>query len=70
MQTPQVIRFGLAKQAFDKAFADNYYSTDDVALVEYIGEKVKIVESNPENIKITTPNDIVLAENILENKND
>tara|TARA_Y100000310_G_scaffold123899_1_gene122660 strand:+ start:7609 stop:8298 length:690 start_codon:yes stop_codon:yes gene_type:complete len=69
MQTPQVIRFGLAKQAFDKAFADNFYSTDDVALVEYIGGKVKLVECNPENIKITTPDDIILAEKILENKN-
>lgn len=65
MQTPQVIKINLAMKAFNKAMKDNYYSTDDVALVEYIGGKVKIVECSYENIKITTPEDIEIAENIL-----
>ncbi|MBW2984298.1 2-C-methyl-D-erythritol 2,4-cyclodiphosphate synthase, partial [Candidatus Woesearchaeota archaeon] len=48
----------LAKEAFEKAYRDNFYGTDDVGLVERLGKKVKIVECNDENIKITTKNDL------------
>lgn len=68
VQTPQTIRFGLAKKAFKKAFAEGFYGTDDVQLVERIGESVKIVSGSYENIKITTPEDIPLAEKILEKR--
>ncbi|MBW2984714.1 2-C-methyl-D-erythritol 4-phosphate cytidylyltransferase, partial [Candidatus Woesearchaeota archaeon] len=56
MQTPQAIKYSLAKEAFEKAYRDNFYGTDDVGLVERLGKKVKIVECNDENIKITTKN--------------
>ncbi|MBW2980313.1 2-C-methyl-D-erythritol 4-phosphate cytidylyltransferase [Candidatus Woesearchaeota archaeon] len=65
MQTPQTIQFGLAKEAFEKAFADNFYGTDDVGLVERLGKKVKIVECNTENVKITTKNDLEQARLLL-----
>ena len=58
MQTPQAIKYSLAKHAFEKAYNDNHYGTDDVSLVERLGMKVKIVESNAENLKITTKDDL------------
>lgn len=64
MQTPQAMKYSLAVRAFEKAHQDDFYATDDVALVERLGEKVKIVETNKENIKITTPEDFVAAEKI------
>lgn len=68
MQTPQGIKFSLTKRAFEKAYEDNFYSTDDVGLVERLGVKVKIVESNKENIKITTPEDFITAEKFVGNR--
>ncbi|MFH1752492.1 MAG: 2-C-methyl-D-erythritol 4-phosphate cytidylyltransferase [archaeon] len=68
MQTPQCVRFGMAVKAFRKARADGFTGTDDVQLVERIGGKVKIVECSYENIKITTPEDLMLAEKILEKR--
>ena len=43
MQTPQVMQYGLAIKAFEQAYRDNFYSTDDVSLIERLGEKVNIV---------------------------
>ncbi len=68
MQTPQVMKFGLAMHAFKKAFDDGFYGTDDVQLIERIGGKVKIVSCSYENFKITTPEDILFAESILKNR--
>jgi len=66
MQTPQVIQFRLALEAFENAYKDNFYATDDVALVENLGKKVKIVHGSYENIKITTASDLLIAEQILK----
>lgn len=65
MQTPQCIRFDLAKEAFEKAFGDGFYGTDDVQLVERLGGRVKIVEGSYENFKITTPEDALAAEKVF-----
>src|SRR3989344_5024151 len=65
VQTPQVIKYKIAKEAFDIAMKEGFYGTDDVMLAERLGYKVRMVESNPDNIKITHPNDINLAENLL-----
>jgi len=67
MQTPQAIRYGTAVKAFKKAYEDSFYGTDDVSLVERLGKKVKIVESNPENIKLTWPIDLTVARNLTKN---
>lgn len=64
MQTPQVMKYGLAIKAFEKAYKDDFYATDDVSLIERLGKKVKIVETNKENIKITTPENLMLSEKI------
>ena len=67
MQTPQAIRYGLAAKAYKKAYEDEFYGTDDVGIVEHYGKKVKIVESNIENIKLTHPIDLTIARSILKN---
>lgn len=64
IQTPQTFRYEIIKEAFDRAYADGFYGTDDAALVERLGYKVKIVEGSYQNIKITTPEDMVIAEAI------
>lgn len=66
MQTPQAIKYSVAVGAFKKAFADNFYGTDDVQLVERVGGRVKIIECSHENFKITTPQDLDLAERIIK----
>jgi 2-C-methyl-D-erythritol 4-phosphate cytidylyltransferase len=57
IQTPQAFRFSLIFEAYKKAAAERFYATDDASLVERMGEKVRIVEGNYDNIKITTPED-------------
>lgn len=68
-QTPQAIRFALARQAFRRAEQENFRGTDDVSLVERLGRKVKILESSPDNFKLTTPIDRELARVIVKRKN-
>jgi len=58
VQTPQVIEYKLAKMAFEKAFRDKFYGTDDVSLVERLGKKVKVVPGNSQNIKVTLLEDL------------
>lgn len=62
VQTPQTFRTDLIRRAFDQAYADSFYATDDAALVERMGEPVAIVQGSYENIKITTPSDLQIAE--------
>lgn len=64
-QTPQTFKKRIIEEAFIKAYSDNFYGTDESSLVERIGGKVKIIEASPENIKITTKEDLLLAEFIL-----
>lgn len=66
IQTPQVFKKGLILKAYEKF--GNMDVTDDAALVEKLGSKVKVVRGSYFNIKITTPEDLVLAEAILKNK--
>jgi len=65
-QTPQVFQTALIKKAYETAITDNVIATDDAALVERIGAKVKMVEGSALNIKITFPEDLILATYILE----
>lgn len=62
VQTPQIFPYKTIMDAYIKAMKDKYYSTDDSALVELNGGKVKIVMGSYKNIKITTPEDISFAE--------
>lgn len=65
IQTPQTFRFDLLKEAFEKAYRDGFYGTDDASLVERMGHKVHIVEGSYRNIKITTPEDMIIAKAML-----
>jgi len=65
VQTPQAIKYGLFIEGFKNAKNKNLKVTDDVSLVEAIGKKVKIVPCSYENIKITTQDDLEIAEGIL-----
>ena len=62
VQTPQAFQFEAYKNALEKANGD---FTDDCQIIENAGGKVKMVEGSYSNIKITTPDDISLAENII-----
>jgi 2-C-methyl-D-erythritol 4-phosphate cytidylyltransferase len=64
-QTPQTFRFGIIYDAHRSAEQDGYMGTDDSSLVERRGGKVRIVTGDYANIKITTPEDLVLAEAFL-----
>ena len=66
VQTPQAFRYELFQKAFEKAAADSYYGTDEGALIEYLGERVKIVPGSELNIKITRNEDLILGENLLD----
>ena len=64
-QTPQTFRRALVVEAYRKAGIEHVHATDDAALAERLGHPVAIVEGSWENIKITTPEDMILAEAIL-----
>jgi 2-C-methyl-D-erythritol 4-phosphate cytidylyltransferase len=66
VQTPQAFRAKLLVKAFEKAREDKFYSTDEAGLVERLGIKVRIVEGNYDNIKITTHEDLELGALILD----
>ena len=68
VQTPQVFKTEKILKAHKKAIKDGFLATDDCSLYEkYIG-KVKITEGRYDNIKLTTPDDMVTAENILKKR--
>lgn len=62
VQTPQTFRADLLRSAYEQAYADGFYATDDAALVEQLGGKVAIVQGSYDNIKVTTPSDLHIAE--------
>ena len=65
VQTPQAFQCRLLQQAFKKAKKDSYYGTDEGSLIEYLGERVRIVPGSELNIKITRKEDLVLGESLL-----
>jgi len=68
IQTPQTFKTEIIKEAHKRAREDDFISTDDTSLAERLGYKVKITPGHYDNIKITTPDDLILAEKILDNK--
>ncbi len=68
-QTPQAFRYGLIRAAHDQAAAAGFLGTDDASLLEWQGEPVRVVQGDYRNIKITTPEDMILAEAFLKEKN-
>ena len=68
VQTPQVFDFDLLRGALKKAEEAGASVTDDCSAVELMGMSVKLVEGDEENIKVTTPMDLKIAELLLEER--
>ncbi len=60
-QTPQVFQAGLLKKAFEEAGKQEFVGTDDASLLEWMGQKVFVVEGSQDNFKITYPSDLERA---------
>jgi len=69
-QTPQTFQVALIREAHARAAAENIIMTDDAALLEWSGKPVKVIVGSQRNFKITTPEDLVLAEMILAAESD
>lgn len=65
VQTPQVFRTQVLRDAYASAEADGFLGTDDASLVERIGGRVRLVRGPRDNIKVTVPEDLVIAEAVL-----
>jgi 2-C-methyl-D-erythritol 4-phosphate cytidylyltransferase / 2-C-methyl-D-erythritol 2,4-cyclodiphosphate synthase len=68
-QTPQAFEFKLLKEAYKSAYNEKFYGTDDASLVERMGKEVKIIEASYENIKITTNEDMQIADALMKKRN-
>lgn len=64
IQTPQVFHSEILIRAYNESFDERY--TDDASVVESIGYKINLVEGNPENIKITTRLDLLIASLLVQ----
>lgn len=64
-QTPQLFRFGLLNRALESAAQESLEVTDEASAVEWLGLAPLLVEGRKDNIKVTTPEDIALAEHYL-----
>ena len=64
VQTPQTFRASLLRRAYEQPFCEAF--TDDASVVEALGEAVHLVEGNRENIKLTTPYDLIVAKALVE----
>jgi 2-C-methyl-D-erythritol 4-phosphate cytidylyltransferase len=64
IQTPQCFRSDILKKAYEQDY--KYTFTDDATVVEAMGEEIRLVDGNPDNIKITSPKDLIVAEALLK----
>lgn len=65
IQTPQVFQGEIIKKAYEAD--ENQLFTDDASVVEFFGEKIYLIEGDPVNVKITTPEDLVFARSFIKN---
>ena len=68
IQTPQIFRFDIYEHAVQNAEENGLDFTDDAQMVEQIGEKVYIAPGDYTNIKLTTPDDIYLAQAVISER--
>lgn len=66
VQTPQCFKYNLIKKGHDKVKNEKIQVTDDTMIVELLGEKVYLFEGDYKNIKVTTPEDLILAEHFVK----
>jgi 2-C-methyl-D-erythritol 4-phosphate cytidylyltransferase len=65
VQTPQTFKYELIMKAYREGMAKKLCGYDDSTFIEYLGKKVKVMEGSPYNIKITTPEDLIIAKGLL-----
>jgi 2-C-methyl-D-erythritol 4-phosphate cytidylyltransferase len=65
IQTPQTFKYDLILKAYRDGMTRKLYGYDDATFLEAFGTKVKVIEGSPYNIKITTPEDLVIAKGML-----
>lgn len=65
VQTPQAFDAELLRNAHERAGLENFQGTDDASLVRRLGQTVRLASGSPENLKVTRPEDLALAEAIL-----
>ena len=70
IHTPQVIKPALLREGFKQVEEKNLEVTDDVSIIEQLGLPVKITVGEYTNIKITTPDDMAVAEQILASREE
>ena len=68
VQTPQIFAAPILRAAYDTEFRSEF--TDDASVVEFSGEKIALCEGEYTNIKITTPDDMIIAEAIIKTENE
>jgi 2-C-methyl-D-erythritol 4-phosphate cytidylyltransferase len=68
IQTPQVFAADVLRRALDVPEGVLASATDDASLVEAVGGRVRVVEAPPENLKVTSPLDLALAEQLLRSR--
>jgi len=68
IQTPQAFDLQLIREAHQKALEDGFIGTDEGSLVTRLGRPVKIIMGAYDNIKVTTPEDLIIAEALLKNR--
>lgn len=68
VQTPQTFKYDLLLKAYRELDQRSIKVTDDAMLVEKLGYDIKVIEGDYENIKITTPDDLILGEGILKKR--
>lgn len=68
VQTPQIFKISILKQAYELLQKQHGNVTDDASLVERLGIAVAVAEGSYENIKITTPEDLIMAENLCKSR--
>jgi len=66
VQTPQIFLYQPLFDAYERAMKESFYATDDSALVEWNGGRIRVVSGGHSNIKVTTPEDLVVAEALLK----
>ena len=68
IQTPQTFELQLIREAHQKALKDGFIGTDEGSLVTRLGRPVKIIMGAYDNIKVTTPEDLIIAEALLKKR--
>ena len=68
VQTPQCFRYSVLKESYEHAMTNKIEATDDTALAELLGYRVGICRGSYSNIKITTAEDIVMAESLIDSR--